>query len=204
MKLCHHHDSYEAIRFLLIAAGFSAMALSLFADFVGIGHPGFGLKQLLVLLTGFLLVMAGFLKIHLLIDTNRARILSIIYLCLLLFAGLKPRNFKHFHYSRFLEVGKLNWTDIFINTVGFFLLAYLLMMSFGIAERTKKSVLFKRAAMVACFGTCISLLFEISQYFFIQGRNSSLIDLVTNIIGTLTGVVLYILIHGRESGMIKR
>ena len=62
---CQNQFVCEPIRSLLIVFGLSVVAVSIFADFIGVGHPGFGLKQSLGLVIGLLLSVAGLLKVHL-------------------------------------------------------------------------------------------------------------------------------------------
>jgi len=116
-------------------------------------------------------------------------LLSAIYLSMILLAGLRPSSFNHPFSKVFLDMNRFNGSDLLLNTVGFIPFGFLLMLSFG--ERSY----FKRTMAVAGFGTLISFLLETSQFYFIPGRVSSMIDLITNIIGTLFGIALFFLME---------
>jgi glycopeptide antibiotics resistance protein len=185
VKLYQNRNLFEPVRSSLVAIGICIFSVSVSADVIGVGYPGLGLTQSLGLVVGNLLSNAGFLKVHLSIDKFWARTLSALYLSMILFVGLRPRSFNYPYIKSFLDMTIFNGSDLLVNTVGFIPLGYLLMLSFG--ERPN----FKSAVTVVGFGTFISLLLETSQYFFIPGRVSSMIDLVTNIIGTLIGITLF-------------
>jgi VanZ family protein len=68
------------------------------------------------------------------------------------------------------------------------------MLSFGNREKNQPANLFKRAIIVAGFGGLTSMLLEISQYYLISGRQSSLFDWIFNTLGTLVGSAMYIFI----------
>ncbi len=68
MRLCQYQFACEPIRSLLIAVGLIVVTVSVFADSIGVGHPGFGLKQFSGLVIGVLLSMAGLLKVYLSIN----------------------------------------------------------------------------------------------------------------------------------------
>ena len=136
--------------------------------------------------------------VNLSINRTWARALSTIYLSMILFAGLRPSTFNHTYYKIFLDIGRFNGFDLLLNTVGFIPFGYLLMLSFG--ERPN----FKRAMAVAGFGTLISFLLETSQFYFIPGRVSSMIDLVTNIIGTLLGITLFLHFRNKVTSVLLK
>jgi len=192
MRLCQNQFVCEPIRSLLIAFGLIVVAVSIFADFIGVGHPGFGLKQSLGLVIGLLLSVAGLLKVHLTNTKILARVLGVIYVSGILYVGLRPHSFKPSHYKVLLDVSGFIWRDFAMNTVGFIPLGCLLMLGFGNGQKHKRANLFKRTIIVSGVGGLISLLLEVSQYYLISGRHSSFIDLIANTIGILTGITMYL------------
>ena len=195
MRLCQYQFAREPIRSLLIVVGLILIVVSAFADSIGVGHPGFGLKQFSGLVIGVLLSMAGLLKVYLSINKIWARILGVIYLNGILYVGLSPRSFKYTQYKVLLNVSNFSWHDFSINTVGFIPLGYLLMLGFGNGQKDKRGNILKRAIIVAGFGGLISLFLEVSQYYLISGRHSSFIDLIANTIGTLIGIAMYLAVE---------
>ena len=195
MRLCQYQFACEPIRSLLIAVGLIVVTVSVFADSIGVGHPGFGLKQFSGLVIGVLLSMAGLLKVYLSINKIWARILGVIYLSGILYVGLSPRSCNYTQCKVLFDVSNFSWHDFSINTVGFIPLGYLLMLGFGNGQKHKRANLFKRTIIVSGVGGLISLLLEVSQYYLISGRHSSFIDLIANTIGTLTGIAMYLAVE---------
>jgi glycopeptide antibiotics resistance protein len=192
MTLYTHRETIEPFRALLVASGACVLIVSISADMFGFGCPGFGLIQSFGLIAGIFLALTGFLKIRLSIDKVWARALSAIYLCIILFSGLRPSSFGHPYYKVLLDMYGSNSKDIFINIVGFIPMGFLFMLSFS------EKPIVKRTISVAFIGALISFLLETSQYFFIPGRVSSIVDLITNIIGTLFGIALFFLIENNK------
>ena len=120
------------------------------------------------------------------------RILGLIYVSGILFMGLWQNPFKCTQYKILLDVRAFSWQDFTINTMGFIPLGYLLMLSFGNPRKDQRSTLFKRAIIAAVVGVLISLFLEVSQYYLILGRHSSLFDCIANTLGTLAGIVIYL------------
>jgi glycopeptide antibiotics resistance protein len=116
----------------------------------------------------------------------------------ILYVGLKPNPFKYVQYEVLLDFNSFDWHDFAINTVGFIPLGYLLMLSFGNRQKDQRANLFGRAIIVAGAGGLISLFLEMSQYYLISGRQSSLFDLIFNTLGTLLGIALYIFMEQQK------
>jgi glycopeptide antibiotics resistance protein len=192
MKLCQSELASDPFQPLLISFGGLLTAVSVFADSVGIGNPGFGLEQLSGVVIGLFLSISGVLKLHRGSSTSLARVLAFIYVSGILYVGLLPRSFHHARSKVLLSACNFGWHDFAVNIAGFVLLGYLLMLSFGIRKHGQETFsVMKKAMVVVAFGGSVSLFVEISQYYLISGRTSSLIDLVANTLGTLIGVGLY-------------
>jgi VanZ family protein len=177
------------------------MLVSAFADSIGVGRPGFGVEQLSGLVIGALVTMAGLVKV-LLADTRiLIRVLAGIYVGGILYVGLRPNPFKSVQYKVLLDFNSFDWHDIAINTVGFIPLGFLLMLSLGNQQKDQEANLFKRTMIVAGFGSFVSLFLEMSQYYLISGRASSLFDCISNTLGTLLGIAVY-LVLSREPGYV--
>ena len=177
----------------LIGVGVAGMATSAFADLIGIGRPPFGLEQLSGLVIGAFVIMAGLVR-TLSVDTRKlARVLGWIYVAGVFYVGLRPNPLIPNQYKILLRVSGFNWYDITINTLGFILLGYLFMLSFGIRRIDRRDgTLVRRAITVAITGGLISLFLEVSQYYLILGRDSNLMDLIANTLGILLGIGLYL------------
>ena len=177
----------------LIGVGVTGMAVSAFADLIGIGRPPFGLEQLSGLVIGAFVIMAGLVR-TLSVDTRKlARVLGWIYVAGVFYVGLRPNPLIPNQYKILLRVSGFNWYDITINTLGFILLGYLFMLSFGIRRIDRRDgTLVRRAITVAITGGLISLFLEVSQYYLILGRDSNLMDLIANTLGILLGIGLYL------------
>jgi glycopeptide antibiotics resistance protein len=178
--------------YLMVAVGLIAMAMSIFADAIGIGFPGFGLDQLAGVILGFFALSAGLLGFYPTNKTRIARILAGIYVSGVLFMGLIPKHFSGSQVQLFLDAQTIFSRDFFINTIGFILIGYLFMLSAGTKE-TDKGVghLFKKALLVVAAGGVLSLFLEVAQYYLIPGRVASSADVVANAFGTMLGIFLY-------------
>ena len=112
--------------------------------------------------------------------------------------GLWPNTFKCIQYKELLGIKFFSWQDFIINIMGFIPLGYLLMLSFGNRQKDKRSTLFKRMIIAAVVGGVISLFLEVSQYYLISGRQSSLFDWIANTLGTLIGITIYLVIYSAK------
>jgi glycopeptide antibiotics resistance protein len=186
--------------FLLIAVGATAIVVSGFADSISVGRPGFGVEQLSGLVIGVLVVAAGVVKVLFANSSTLARILTGIYLSGILFVGLRANPFKYTQYKILLDVNSFDLHAFAINTAGFIPLWYLLILSFGNRQKDQRTNMFKRATIAVGGGSLISLFLEVSQYYLISGRHSSLFDWIFNAFGTIMGIALYILVE-QEKGM---
>jgi hypothetical protein len=179
---------------LLIAVGVAGMLVSTFADSIGVGHSGFGREQLSGLVIGALVTVAGLVKVFFANTRILVRVLAGIYVGGILYVGLRPNPFNCTQDKILLDVSSFDWHDAAMNTMGFIPLGYLIMLSFGNRGKNQPANLFKRAIIVAGFGGFTSMLLEISQYYLISGRQSSLFDWIFNTLGTLVGSAMYIFI----------
>ena len=69
------------------------------------------------------------------------------------------------------------------------------MLSFGNRQKNHKTKLFRQGTIVAASGCLISLFLELSQYYLISGRQSSLFDWISNVLGTIAGIVIYLAVY---------
>ena len=125
--------------------------------------------------------------------------LCFVYVILILLLCLIPNPYKDIQDKVLLNFKDFSWLDFLTNTMGFFPLGYLLMLSFGYPKKDQRLTLFKQAIIIAGAGISISLLIEVTQYYFIFGRASSLFDLIANTFGTLVGIGVYLLMKRRQS-----
>jgi len=184
----------------LIGVGLVGIATSAFADSVGIGHPGFGLDQLVGLVIGAFVSVVGLGKV-LFLDTQKlARVLAALYVAGIFYLGLRPFPLETGPHGMLLSVGDFHWRDFMINTVGFIFLGYLLMLSLRIRQALPREFpLVRRAIAVTVAGGVISLFLEVSQHYLISGRYSSLIDLIANVFGTLVGIAVYAVLEQKRA-----
>jgi len=187
--------------FFLIVIGASGMLVSAFADAMGLGRPGFGIGQLSGLVIGATITIAGVVNIIFHDARLFVRFLAGIYLCGIFYAGLRPHYCESAQHNVkvLLDFHNYGLRDFAINTVGFMPLGYLLMLSFRNQQKDQGTNLFKRTMIVAAIGGLISLSLEVSQYYLISGRASSLFDCISNTLGTLLGIAAY-LVLSREPG----
>ena len=176
----------------LIALGMMGILVSVFADSMGLGRPGFGLNQMSGLVISVLIAAVGMVKVLFVQNRTLLQVLTWVYIIGILFAGLMPFSFNHNHNSVLLGLNIFSLRDFAVNLVGFVPLGYLLMMSFGNPKGEARGDLFMRAIVVSGVGCLISLFLEVSQYYFITGRHSSFWDLMANTVGALVGVALFV------------
>lgn len=172
--------------------GVTGLTLSALADMIGIGRPGFGLKQLTGSVIGFLMSVSGLLKVHPTSTRVWPRVLVLICMSGILYMGLKPRPFHSFKHGVLLDVSYVDLQDFAINTLGFVPFGFLLMLSFKNRREDQRANLFKQAAIVVGVGGLVSLFLETSQYYLVLGRDSSLFDCISNTLGTLLGIAVYL------------
>jgi len=77
------------------------------------------------------------------------------------------------------------WEDIAVNIFGFVPLGFLFLAYFSVVKQVQKS-----AMLVVTLGFAISLTIEVAQRF-LPTRDSGMMDLITNTLGTFLGVVLF-------------
>jgi len=178
--------------YLMVAVGFTAILMSVFADSIGIGFPGFGLDQLSGMILGLFALSAGLLELYVANKAKIARILAGIYVSGVLYMGLIPRHFSGSQVRLFWDAKTIFSRDFFINTIGFILIGYLFMLSVDIEKSGRGAGhLLTKAVLVVVAGGGLSLFLEVAQYYFIPGRIASSADVVANTFGTMLGVFLY-------------
>jgi len=127
-----------------------------------------------------------------------ARLLGLCYVSGILYMGLWPNTCKCIQYKELLDIRFFSWQDFTINIMGFIPLGYLLMLNFGNREKAKRATIFKRTILATLGGGVISLFLEVSQYYVISGRQSSLFDWIANTLGTLIGIATYLVLRGTK------
>jgi len=178
----------------LIALGIVRIFVSAFYYYVGLGKPGVGILEMSGLIIGAIITAAGLVKVLFPDTLLLLRALAGIYVTGILYVGLQPKPSRHIQHRALMDSSNFCWGDVAINTVGFIPLGYLLMLSSGNRQKGQGGNLIKRALIVAGVGILISLFLEISQYYLISGRQSSLFDWMFNTLGTLVGSAMYIFI----------
>jgi len=178
----------------LIALGIVGIFVSATYDYVGLGKPGVGILELSGLIIGAIITAAGLVKVLFPDTLLLLRALAGIYVTGTLYFGLKSDPGNYSRLKVFMDTSNFCWSDAAINTVGFIPLGYLLMLSSGNRQKGQGGNLIKWTLIVAGVGILISLFLEISQYYLISGRQSSLFDWIFNTLGTLVGSAMYIFI----------
>lgn len=152
------------------------------------GSAEFGRMQFMGFVISILLLMAGLRSAF----HSRRRQLDTIMLCIYLlgmfYLVLTPYSYFSDPDKRFLEITAFLPGDFGINILGFFPLGYLLLSVLHPdgGERCNR----RTVVMVIISSFLISLLIEAAQYY-IQGRTSSVNDLVANGLGSIFGIIYY-------------
>ncbi|MFX0199475.1 MAG: VanZ family protein, partial [Candidatus Hodarchaeota archaeon] len=147
------------------------------------------------MIIGAIITTVGLVKVLFPDSLLLLRLLAGIYVTGIFYLGLKPNGFNHTQYRILMDSSNFCWYDAAINTVGFIPLGYFLMLSSGNRQKEQGTNLIKRAIIVAGVGVLISLFLEISQYYLIPGRESSLFDWISNTFGTLLGIAVYLVLN---------
>ena len=175
---------------ILLVLGLSTMLFGVAADSFHIGSPGFGLRQLSIVIVGGILTLSGLRKLLLPTQTRLDGILLTVYFLGLLFMGIKPGSSEVSATKYFLSLRDVTLNkDLIINILGFSPFGYLMMSYLLGGNRLKKKI--SAVAVTMLGGVTISVGLEIIQYF-IPGRHSSLSDWIFNSVGTLLGVCFYL------------
>jgi glycopeptide antibiotics resistance protein len=143
------------------------------------------------------------MKVHFAGKLILLQILAGFYVAVIISVGLWPDPSKSIQSKVLLDFRNYDWYDFAINTAGFIPLGYLFMVSFGSSKGKQGVSILKRAILFAGVGSLISLFIEISQYYLIFGRVSSLFDWFSNTLGTLLGIVSY-LVLSKGTGLPKK
>lgn len=77
------------------------------------------------------------------------------------------------------------WSDVFLNVAGFIPLGFFFLAYFSLVRPVSRP-----QVLVVVLGLTISLMIEILQHF-LPTRDSSMTDVITNTLGTVTGVAFY-------------
>ncbi|MBI1422137.1 MAG: hypothetical protein GC149_01640 [Gammaproteobacteria bacterium] len=178
--------SFKNLHFYLVLACACAALLSILADTSKHLTAGFGFLQLSLLIVSG--IMGGFFLRRWLLPAQYQwdRILTVLYLAGIIFAGLKPGHDYFYRPSSFLGSEVIQLQDVFINVLGFIPIGFLMMATL---TRTKSNR--TAAVMTIITGVGTSFMIETAQYCCVSGRTSSIVDLVTNTTGLLAGVLSF-------------
>ena len=157
------------------------------------GHKlSFGLSQLAGLTISAIIIVAGISNRLPWKKKTVTGVLFLLYLGGILFMGLYPHA-ANVHRSNVLLGWGYSRGDIIINVLGFVPLGFLAMSLLAEIHRTG---FWQSLGWVVAFCLCVSLSIEIVQYF-LPGRSSSMVDLLTNTLGAFVGATLSAWEHGQ-------
>jgi hypothetical protein len=176
--------------FVLFFIGISGMVFAIAFDFFKGTVPNFGINQLAGFVISAIIALAGLRNLKLLRARIWDGILLLVYLAGILFMGLRSTRHGHNRSSGMLESFSFSFFDVAINIVGFIPLSYLMVSYLLPNNRIQKKMSIICLTLVSCIG--ISLLIEILQHY-IPGRSSSRSDLLFNGLGSLGGIIYYLL-----------
>jgi hypothetical protein len=181
------------LRKMHIAIGIIGLIFFACADLLQ-GHKlSFGLRQLAGLTVSAIIIVAGIanrLPWKKKVVTGG---LFLLYLGGILFMGLYPHAASA-HRSGILLGWGYNRGDVIINVLGFVPLGFLAM---GLLTEMRRTGFWQSLGWVVAFCLCVSLSIELVQYF-LPGRSSSLVDVLTNTLGALVGATLSAWEHGQD------
>ena len=159
------------------------------------GHKmSVGLRQLAGLTISAIIILAG-ISNHL--PWERKTVTSVLFLLYLggiLFMGLYPQA-ASVHRPGVLLGWGYSYGDVIINVLGFVPLGFLAM---GLLAEMRRTGFWQSLGSVVAFCLCVSLAIELVQYF-LPGRSSSMVDLLTNTLGALVGATLSAWENSQES-----
>ena len=181
---------------LMILTGSFTFLISLLLDLFYSGHPGIGFEQLAGMVIGSIIILIGVRRIFLPDMRKWDWLLFSIYLCGILFAGLRPSGAIDIYQSHLFGMNSLSKRDLVVNIAGFIPLGFLSMAALTYKHGHKESFLY--IILAVSLGIFISLIIETLQFYWVPGRYSSTYDLLCNASGTTIGVMSYIFI-GRYS-----
>ena len=179
------------LRTLHLAIGIAGVIF--FASFdILRGHPlKFGLYQFAGITISAVIVLSGISDWLPWSQKNTLGALFLLYLGGLFFMGFFPHARFHHHAGQLLVWGRFSGSDAVINILGFVPFGFLAMILLTESGQTGR---WQALGRVLVFSLFVSLTIEIVQYF-LPGRTSSLIDVLTNVTGALCGAALSDLEH---------
>lgn len=179
-------QTFKNIHFYLFLTCVCAALVSILAGISKQSTAGFGFIQSSMLVVsgltgGFFLRRWQFPEKY-----QWDRVLTVLYLAGTIVAGLRPGHNYFYHPSSFLGNEVILFQDVFINILGFIPVGFLMMATI---TRNKSN---RTAAIITIItGIGISFMIETAQYCCVSGRTSSIVDLTTNTIGLLIGVLSF-------------
>lgn len=190
MKIMKKHLSIT--NFFLKTIGAIGIIVSLGYDFFRLSEPDFGRKQFMGFIGSVMILIAGLKKPSGTKNTFQDFVSLFIYIAGMFYLVLVPHHYHHHHAnSVMLGLAGFSMVDFCLNVIGFMPLGYLLMSL--LSQFTAKYKQTMTLIVVFLTGVLLSFLIEISQHY-IPGRTSSLIDVAANGLGTLSGILIF-LIH---------
>jgi VanZ family protein len=191
------HIRPNLLRLLFLASGLSGIFFFAADDFMHHGiSPHIGTRQLAGLVVSAIIVLSGLRTTTSSHAKSWFGSLLLIYLAGLLFMGLKPSGYILHYHRGLLAASGLSAIDCIVNILGFVPYAYLHMAYLFSRERIGRTAV--ALLIVLGSGTAISLFIELAQYY-IPGRTSSLIDLATNAVGTLIGILYFLMANTAQA-----
>ena len=158
------------------------------------GHKfDFGLSQLAGLTVSAIIVVAGIAHRLPWKKKTVTGVLFLLYLGGILFMGLYPHAASAQRTSVLLG-WDYNGGDVIINVLGFVPLGFLAM---GLLAEMRRTGFWQSLGWVVAFCLCVSLSIELVQYF-LPGRSSSMVDVLTNTLGAFVGATLSAWEHGQD------
>lgn len=176
-------------RYLLFGIGIAGIIVTVGSGWMRAGRPVFGMTQAAGLVISTFVALQSLQGIAFPKIRVRVGVLLLVYLCGVLFMGLRPFGPQLAATRHFLVFSFLPRRDFIINIVGFIPYGYLLLLY--LVSGKSKGGLFGMTLLAVVAGTGTSLILEIAQ-FYIPGRTSSLFDLIANGMGTCIGVVYFL------------
>lgn len=181
---------------LLITTGCLIFLFSLSFDLLYQGSPGVGFEQFVGMTIGLIITLIGSRYILLLDHPSWDWLLFLIYLCGILFVGLRPTGSSDINQALLLGMNTFSKRDFTLNVAGFIPLGFLILPLLRHNISNNKTI--RLVAVAAILGFSASLVIETFQYLWIPGRHSSAYDLATNTFGTIIGAVCYVILWGRR------
>ena len=180
-------QKHHIFRTAHLAVGISGLIFFAGFDFLRDQALNFGLQQFAGLSISIIIILAGIADWMPWQKKYTLGTLFLIYLIGILFMGLRPGASHTHHHQALLSLTVFNRGDFIINTLGFTPLGFLAMAFLNEMGSTGSGY---RLVQTLVFCLAVSLIIEISQYYFLPGRTSSLMDVVANTMGALLGGIL--------------